>query len=89
MSKELSDIVRDKIVKSRAKGEEGIVLTDHEACEIWSALSSVEADVHNFKYELTVLMQKRFGHIENSLKKSKESLRKAKVTKKRRKRSRK
>ena len=83
MSKQISDIVRDKIVRSRAKGKKSIVLTDHEACEIWSALSSVEADVYNFKYELTVLMKKRFGHIENSLNESKESLRKAKVTKKR------
>ncbi len=84
MSKQISDIVRDKIVKSRAKGEKGIVLTDHEACEIWCALSSVEADVSNFKHALTVLMKKKFGHIESSLKKSKEELRKAKVIKKRR-----
>lgn len=64
MAKELSDIVRDKIIKAR-KGRsdsllsKGIHLTDEEASELWSRLSDVEAKVYflreNFKKSIKEL----------------------------------
>lgn len=76
--KQISDIVRDKIIRARSKNKTPITLTDQEACEIWSALTSVEAEVHKLKSIEFKAMKERFARIEKELEVSKKRIKKVK-----------
>ncbi len=85
MAKQISDILRDKVVKARAKHPEKsmdeleITLTDREACEIWSKLSDIEADVSKFENYLKKLIKEYFADLKRHLAASKKELRKSGV----------
>ena len=74
MAKQKSDIVRDKIIKARSKGERSIVLTDEEACEIWSSLLSVEVEVYNLKKNTMKSFQESYSKLEKYLKVAKKEI---------------
>jgi len=88
--KKISDIVRDKIVEARAKNPDAgmneltITITDHEACELWSMLSSVEGEIRQFKYDLKVLIAERFEELDRHIIAAKSELRKVGIKKRKR-----
>jgi hypothetical protein len=72
MTREISDIVRDKIIEAREGGTtingNSVILTDEEACDIWSALSTLEAEVHMIKNQEFRALKERLQRMQNALK---------------------
>jgi len=57
---ELSKILHNKIQKARggrtdASLGNNIILTDHEACELWGYIETLQADIYNIKATLKKL----------------------------------
>jgi len=78
MAREKSDIVRDRIIEARDGGSGDIgnkvILTDDEACDIWSALSRLETEVRMMKSQEFKALQDRFHRIQETLKAAKKKL---------------
>lgn len=66
--KQISDVVRDKIIKARSQNKTKITLTDHEACDLWSALKSVESDVAMMKRNVEQALGDGFKDLDRHLK---------------------
>lgn len=63
----ISDIVRDKIIKAREQNKTKITLTDHEACELWAALESVELDAIIMKRNVKQALDAGFKNLDRHL----------------------
>ena len=72
MAKRISDIVRDKMLKARGGRTDAslgnpVILTDSDACDLWSALSSIEAEVSMLKSVEFRALKERFSKIDKYL----------------------
>jgi hypothetical protein len=65
--KQVSDIIRDKVVRGREHKDRKIVLTDEEACDIWSALVDVESDLYWLKHDTLEVLKEKLTRLERSL----------------------
>lgn len=74
MSKQKSDIVRDKIIKARESGKKTIILTDSEACDLWSTLVNVESDIKALELNINQVLEQSFRNLKRRLKVSKEQV---------------
>jgi len=89
MAKQISDIIRDKIVKARkgrsdASESKGIFLTDNEACNLWVRLTSVEAEISMLEDNIIGETKESSKRVKNALSAAKKEFKKLEERGKRR-----